>query len=76
MSAVNITVYPAANGELKFTEGLPGDLGFSADVEHFSIRYPDYQVVVWMVGKLTGREAYNALQTAIRLVKKRIAGVS
>ena len=75
MREVNITVYSEADDELKFVECLPSDLGLSADAGHFSIRYPDLQVVVWVTAKLTGHAAYNALQRAIRLARERIVDV-
>ena len=75
MREVNITVYSEGENNLKFVECLPSDLGLTADAGHFSIRYPDLQVIVWVIAKLTGHEAYNALQRAIRLARERIVDV-
>jgi hypothetical protein len=72
MREVNITVYSDGNDDLKFVECLPSELGFAAESGHFSIRYPDLQVIVWVVTKLTGHESYNALQRAIRQARERV----
>lgn len=72
MREVNITVYSEGDNALKFVECLPTDLGHTGEAGHFSIRYPDLHVIVWVIAKLTGREAYNELQRAIRLARERI----
>ena len=66
---IHITVVAAADS-LEFLEGQPQSLGLTGTPKCFRIRYPEVQVIVWLLGDLSGVAAYDTLQQAIRYARQ------
>ncbi|MEP7284863.1 MAG: hypothetical protein ABI947_03740 [Chloroflexota bacterium] len=69
MDELNITVYNEG-GRLHTVEGKPQEKDRKAcNIQRFMIKYPDIQVVLWVVGEVPSREAYIALYETLKATR-------
>jgi len=62
MKTLNVTVY-AEDDNLLTVEGRPDELAIqSNNARFFMMKYPDVQVMLWVLDEVSPKEAYSALQ--------------
>ncbi len=63
---INLTVDAKT---LTFVERTPQELGLTGPMKSFRIVYPDTEVILWVIGELSGLQAFNVLQRTIRQLR-------
>jgi hypothetical protein len=62
MKTLNVTVY-AENDSLLTVEGRPDELPIQCNTARFfMMKYPEVQVMLWVLDEVSPRDAYSALQ--------------
>ncbi len=63
---INLTVDART---LTFVERKPRELELTGAWKSFRIVYPDVEIVLWVIGELSGPQAFNVLQQTIREIR-------
>ena len=62
MKTLNVTVY-AENNNLLTVEGRPDELSIQCNTARsFMMKYPEVQVMLWVLDEVSPKDAYLALQ--------------
>ena len=62
MKTLNVTVY-AQDDNLLTVEGRPDELAIQCNnARFFMMKYPEVQVMLWVLDEVSPKEAYSALQ--------------
>jgi hypothetical protein len=62
MKTLNVTVY-AENDSLLTIEGRPDEIPIHCNTARFfMMKYPEVQVMLWVLDEVSPRDAYSALQ--------------
>jgi hypothetical protein len=65
MKTLNVTVY-AEDNTLLTVEGTPDELAIPFEsARFFMMKYPDVQVMLWVVNEITPKQAYSALKSVL-----------
>lgn len=73
MRQLDVTAYDS-NGTVYTAEGSPDQLGFAqASARFFLMKYPNFQLRLWIIGDVRAEQAYAALRDILNVSHRALA---